>query len=157
MRCLDHQWVANAIRFLLQACGGLIFAGIAGHDRNIGGGHQIFGARFRPHLAHADAAGADECQAGGGHGIGEIRVLRQKAVAGMDRLCAVCQGCGDDHLAAQVGVAWCGAANRNSAIRQSRMLCVGICFGVDRHGANAQAATGTNDAAGNFAAIGDQN
>ena len=59
---------------------------IAGHERHAGASISALAAAFEPIARIAAGRRADEDDAGRGAGLGELGVLRQEAVAGMDRL-----------------------------------------------------------------------
>ena len=69
-----------------SSCGDLVGAGVAGHHRHARGLHQFLGAGLAAHLAHRRRLRADEDDAGGLDRIGEVGVLAEEAVTGMDRL-----------------------------------------------------------------------
>ena len=156
MRGLDHQRIADAVGFALQQVGRLVFACVARHHRHAGGGHQVLGAGLAAHLAHGCARRADEGDAGGRHRIGEVRVLGQEAVAGVDRLRAGFLRHLEDGVAAQVAVLRARAADAVGFVRQPHVLGIGVGLREHRHGADAQLARGTDHAAGDLAAVGDE-
>ncbi len=71
---------------------------IAGDEGYTGFHHQGLGRRFRAHGADRRRRRADEDDPGGGAGIGEIGILGEEAVTGMNRLGAALPGGGDDAL-----------------------------------------------------------
>lgn len=153
---LDHQREANPRRLTAERIERLIFAGVPRHDRHARGLHQFLGAGLAPHLAHRGRAGADKGQAGGFHRIGEISVFRQEAVAGVDRLRAAALRHLQDGVAAKIAFGRARAANGIRLIGLAHMLGAGVGFGVHRHRADTQAAATADDAAGDFATVGNQ-
>ena len=135
----------------------LVLAGVTRHDRHAGGLHQFLGAGLAAHLAHRCGVRADEdaCPARFDR-VGEVGVLAEEAVAGMDRLRAGLPRDFDDRIAAQVRILRPRPADRPGLVGQAHVLRVGIGFGVHRDGADAELARGADHAAGDLAAVGDQ-
>ena len=69
-----------------EELGVLILAVIARQQRDAGLLHQRLGRGFRAHRADRGRRRADEDDAGRRAGFGEFGILREEAVAGMDRL-----------------------------------------------------------------------
>ena len=69
-----------------QPLGDLVVAVIAGHHRHAGLRHQRLGRVLRAHGADRRGRRPDEDQARRRAGLGEVGVLGQEAIAGMDRL-----------------------------------------------------------------------
>ena len=74
----------------------------------------------------------------------------------MNRLGAAAQGRLDDGITTQIGVARRRRADPDRFVAGAHMAGAGVGIGVDRHRANAEPAGGSGNAAGDFAAIGDQ-
>ena len=153
---LDHQREADARGFAGQRVRRLVLAGIAGDDGHARGRHQFLRTGLAAHLAHRRARGPDEHQAGRGDGIGEVGVLRQEAVAGMDGLRTGFPGRRDDGVAAQVAVRRARPADQVGLVGLAYVLGIGVRLGVHRDGADAESTAGTDDTAGDLAAVGDQ-
>ena len=88
---------------------------------------------------------------------GEIGVLRQEAVAWVNRVsagarCDIEQR-GDIHVSIRGGV----AGQRVGFIGKLRVQSPSICFRVDGNGLNAQVTCDTGDAHGDFTAVGNEN
>ena len=99
---------------------------------------------------------ADDGDAGLFGGFGEGFVFRQEAVAGVDGLGAgIARGL-QDGVGAQVAGARLGAADVHRDVAGGDVAGVGVGVGIDGDGADAQAAGGGGDAAGDFAAVGNQ-
>ena len=154
---LNHQRITDGIGLRLQELRILIGTGVTGHDRHAGGLHQILSAGFGAHLAHRFGARTDERQTGLLHGLGKVGVLRQKAIARVNRLRAATQCDIQNYIATQIRLGRRITANRIGFVGLQHMLRHGVGCGVHRHRSNAQTLSGANDAAGDFAAIGDQN
>ncbi|MNN18246.1 hypothetical protein D3C81_1314520 [compost metagenome] len=100
--------------------------------------------------------GADEGDAGGLAGLGEGCVLGEKAIAGVDGLGAALFGDSEDLVHHQVGGGGRAFAQREGFVGLLDMQAGGVGFGVDGHALDIQGAQGTQDAAGDGAAVGDQ-
>ena len=127
------------------------------HHRSAAGNSGLAGGGLRSH--HADGIGrrADEDQAGILAGGGEIGVLAEKPVAGVDGVGAAVAGGGQNAVGAEVTLRGRrrphGAAS--SAMRTCKRGAVGL--GIDRHGGDAHFPQRADDTDGDLAAIGDQN
>ena len=109
-------------------------------------------------VAHqADGLGlrADEDEAALLHALGEIGVLGQKAVAGMDGDRIGYLRGADDRRHVQVAQRRGRRADADRLVRQQHVLQIGIGGGVHGDGLDAQFAAGAQDAQRDFAAIGD--
>ena len=78
-----------------------VWPGHTGHTRQT---HGPFGGDFVTHLPNAGSAGADEVQAGLLYLFHEFRVLGQKAVTWVNRLCARYFGCSKNGRLLQVAL-----------------------------------------------------
>ena len=87
---LDEHRIADLIGLLAQEFRVLVVAMIAGHDRHAGPLHQRFGRAFQAHRPHRLGRRTDEHDARLRAGFGEVGVLRQEAVAGMQTIGADC-------------------------------------------------------------------
>ncbi len=76
----------------------------AGNARHLGRGGDCLGLGLEPHLADRLVGRADELEVAAPADLGEVRVLAQEAVAGMDRLDVGHLGGGDDPGDVQVTV-----------------------------------------------------
>ena len=83
---LDQHRIADCVGFLLEALGVLVLAEIAGRHRHAGLGHQLLRRVLQAHGADAVRLRPDPDQPGVDHRLREIGILREEAVAGMDRL-----------------------------------------------------------------------
>ena len=156
VRGLDHQRIADAVGFALQCFRRLVLPGVAGDHRHAGGLHQLLGSCLAAHPAHGRGGRADEGQTGRGHGVGEVRVLAEEAVAGMHRLRARRPRDFDDRIAAQITVRRPRPADGPGLVRLAHVLRVGVGLRIHGHGADAEAPRRADDAAGDFAAVGDE-
>ncbi len=87
---LDQHRIADAVGFARKRVEVLRLAVIAGHQRHAGLLHHLLGRALRAHRPDRARGRPDEDDAGPRAGLGEIRVLRQKPVARMNRLRAAC-------------------------------------------------------------------
>src|SRR5690606_15386799 len=99
---------------------------------------------------------ADEDQAGSGAGFGELRVLREEAVAGVDRLRAGTPRCRQDRLAAQVTLARRCRTDMDRFVGEAHMARRAIGVRIHRDSRDAEPAAGGDHPAGDLAAVGDQ-
>jgi len=97
----------------------------------------------------------DKGQAGSLAAPGELGILGEKAVAGMDRLATLGTGHVDQLLHVQVG-RYATPAQRHGEIGLTRMQAGAVVFGEYRHRANAQVGAGAGDTNGDLAAVGNQ-
>src|SRR4029079_6587987 len=88
--------------------------------------------------------------------LGKLCVLREEAVAGVDRLGAPLSCRLENGRNIQIGLACVRRTNAYRLVRHRHMS--GICVGVriDCNGRDAHALSGTHDATGNLAAIGNE-
>ena len=89
--------------------------------------------------------------------LGELGVLAQKTVAGVNGLCACGFGCGDDFVSHEVGLARGCWTNQHGFIGQLNMARFFVGFRINGHGLDAHFLGGGDDAAGDFATVGNQN
>ena len=100
--------------------------------------------------------GADEYQPGCLDGAREIRVLCQEAVAGVDGLRTAAQRRSDDRIDAQVALGRAAAAQADRFTDHGRVQSIAVGAGMHTGHGDAQALAGAGDAAGDLAAVGDQ-
>ena len=127
-----------------------------GNHGNAGGYRGILGAglvaetfkrfRRRPHEDHA----------GGFDRTGKIGILRQKAIAGMDRIRADRLRGGNHRVNLQIAFGCRSGADADgvSDLPNVKGICVGLRMHADR--GDTAGPRGARDPAGNFAAIGDK-
>ncbi len=127
-----------------------------GHARHAGLDHGLLGQYLVAHLADRFRARADEDEARLLDALGEIGILRQEAVTGMDRLGVGDFGGADDGRHVQVAQ---GGRRRPDAHRffgQLDVFRLAVGFGMYDHGLDTHFAAGALDAQGNLAAVGNQ-
>ena len=118
------------------------------------------GQRLGPGLAAqcTDGSGwrADPGQARIDHSLGEVGVLAEEAIAGVHRIGPGGTGCGQQLVGAQIGVSTGSTTQGHGLGGFAHMQSIGIGVGVDGYRFDAHAMGGVDDAAGDFAAIGDE-
>ena len=129
---------------------------IAGHQRHAGLFHQHFRARFRAHCGHHGSAGTDEYQSGIGASLREFGILRKESIARMHGFRAAPARCVNDTLDVQITVACPRRSEQHGRVRHGDMHGVAVGLGINRNRAQPHRFCGTYHAAGDLAAIGDQ-
>ena len=153
---LDQNRITDPAGFGGEMVRVLVFAVIAWRDRHAGFFHQGLGAVLQTHRPNRIGRRSDKDDVVGGAGVGESRVLRQKSIAGMDGIGAGDDGRLDDLLTQKIALGRRCRPQKNRLIRLAHMRRVGIGFGIDGDRADTHSLGGAHDAAGNLAAIGDQ-
>ena len=153
---LDEQREADACGLVRQRRLVLRLAMVAGHDRDAGGFHQPLALGLAAHGADGGGRRADEGDAGGRAGFREVGVLREEPIAWMDRLRAGGTRGLEDAVGAQIAVGRARRPDGIGGIGEQHVLRPRISLGEDGDGADAHAPRGADDAAGNLAAIGDE-
>ena len=153
---LDQQRVADALGLGGQAGVGLILSQIAGRGRHTGFHHQRLGGVLQPHGADGGRAWPDPDQPGGENGFGERCVLGEEAVTGMDGLRPAGVRGGEEFLRHQITLLRRGGADGDGLVGLGHEQSGGVNGGMDRDGADAEAACGADDAAGDLATVGDE-
>ena len=157
-RGLDDHRIADrprhALDRLLRVVGQRAFrAGHAGHARL---DHRLLGRDLVAHDADRLGRRADEGEAALLDALGEVGVLRQEAVAGVDRLGVGHLGGGDDRRHVEVALRRGGRADADRLVGELDVLRVAVGLGIDDHRLDAQFAAGALDAQGDLAPVGDQ-
>ena len=104
----------------------------------------------------AKGGGADEDHACVVHGLREVRVLGQEAVAGMDRVRAALLRDLEDAIDTQVALRGDSWAEQIGLVGEAHVQRGAIHVGVDGHRLVTELLAGADDAYGDLAAIGDQ-
>jgi hypothetical protein len=129
---------------------------IAGHDRHAGGGHERLGRILEAHGADRGGWRADEHDAVRRAGLGELDPLGQEAVARMDRRRPGAARDFDDPVDAQVALGRGRRTDEMGLVGRADEERAGIGLGMNRDGADAERAGSADNAAGDFATIGDE-
>ena len=153
---LDHHGVTNALGNLNGFFRRLDRVIDARNTVHACGASQLLGLDLVAHGGNGVVLGADEDDALFFHPFGKTGVLAQKAVTRMHRLGAGLLAGGDDFFSLQIAVAAGRGTDVNGLVGQRHMACVLVSVGVNRHGLDAHLAGSEDDAAGDFAAVGDQ-
>ena len=153
-RGLDQHRVADA-----QRCGGCVFTGgqrmglQRGHVQRL---HQPLGGELVADAADRRWRRTDPGDALVDHRLGETGVLRQKTIAGVDRVGASAPA-GLEQLAdVEVGLGRAATVQRDRGVGLAHMRRAGVAIGIHRHRGDAHALRGAEDAARNLAAVGHQ-
>lgn len=154
---LQHQRIANLRRYFLD----LRFIvgqrlGSRHHwdpraDRNMPRRHLV------TQRAHGSRARTDEDDISFGASFGKIRIFRQEAITGMDRVNLRLLRNRDDPLPVEIGRDWpCAVTQMISFVRLEPVQRELVFLGIDGDGADAQFGCGAEDPDRNFAAVGDE-
>ncbi len=135
-----------------------VLDGVVGarEDRGAGLARQPLAVHLVAERVHRLGARADELEPGVAADLGEVRVLAQEAVPGVDGVGVRDLGGGDQAVDAEVGLLrWPGTdADRAVGLLEPGPAPVG--GGVDAHRLGAEFAAGSDDPQGDLAAVGDQ-
>ena len=153
---LDQHRVADLVGLARQQRRVVVLAVVARHQRHAGLVHQRLGGGLAAHRRDRLGRRADEDQAGLGAGLGKGLVLAQEAVAGVDGLRAAGLGRVEDALPLQITLARGAGADVHGLVAGLHMARVGVGVRVDGDGAHAQACSRGGNAAGDLAAVGNQ-
>ena len=120
-------------------------------------GFAGMGARriFVAHRVHRARRRTDELDLAAFADFREVRVLRQKTVAGMDRIHVADFGRAHDAVDLQITFRARRRADANRLVRELDVERIDIRFRINREGANPQFLAGADDAEGDFAAVRD--
>ena len=110
---------------------------------------------FIAHRPHRAGRRPDEIDIAALAYFGEVRVLGQKSVTGMNRVDIAHFGGAHDAIDFQITFRARRRANADRFIRQLHVERIDIRFRIDRERANAKFFAGANDAQCDFAAIRD--
>jgi hypothetical protein len=127
--------------------------GVAGDGIDPGLVGQLLGGDLVTHRLDRPGLGPDEGDAVLGQLLAEIRVLGQEAVSRVDRLGAGVEAGLDDLVDQQVALRRRRRADVDGLVGQLHVQGVAVGVGVDGDTLDAHLARGLDDAAGDFAAI----
>jgi len=125
----------------------------AGKHGNAGGAGEFPGAVLQAEVDHLLRRGPDEGEARVFAGFGEGGVFAEEAVAGVDGFGAGLLGGGENGVNVKIA-AW--ATDGDGFVGLAHEERFGVDFRVDGDALHAHLAQGANDAAGNGAAVGDE-
>ncbi|EXI74568.1 MAG: hypothetical protein AW07_01799 [Candidatus Accumulibacter sp. SK-11] len=129
---------------------------VTGRQGHAGRREQILRRRLRAHGTDRCCRRTDEGDSGGCTGIGKGVVLRQEAVARVNGLRATACGGLENSLADEVRLTCRRRADAHRFVGQPDMACVGVGLGIDGNGTHPHAAGRPDHAAGDLAAVGNQ-
>ena len=155
-RGLDQHRKTDAIGFLGQQVRRLVVIVIARHQRHLGLFHDLLGFTLGTHGADGGRRRADEDEPRLGASLGEAGILGQEPIARMHRLRARAPGGLDDLLGHEIALAGRRGADMHRLVGHRDMARAAVGVGVDGHGLDAEPPRRLDDAAGDLAAIGDQ-
>ena len=127
-----------------------------GDDRHAALPHQRPRGGLAAHLTDHIPGRADKAQVALGAEVGKLRVLRQKAVARVDRVAAGLQGCGEEGGQVQVALRSAGRAHAHRLSGQLYVQRPGVGGGMDGHRLDVQLPAGPDDPHRDFAPVGDE-
>jgi hypothetical protein len=130
--------------------------GGAGHDRCAASLRSQPARDLVAHLRDRRRGRADERGAHVGDRAGEVSVLGEEAVPGMDAVGAAVPDRADDRLGVEVALRRRLSAERERLIGEPDVQRVPIELGVDRDGRDAELAGGADHTHGDLAPVGDQ-
>ena len=156
-RGFQHHRIANALGDLFAFFARCQAARGTGNKRHAGFFHLLPGAGLRAHHFHGVRSGPDELDAGIGAGLGERRIFREKAVAGMNRLRARTLGHVENLVHPQIRLGGRSWTDRISFVGFADMERSAVNVGIDSDGGDAHLAAGAYDAHRDLSPVGDQN
>ncbi len=154
---LDHDGIADLVGDLDRVLVVLDHAEIAGHGRDLGLGGRLLGFDLVAHRGDGARIGTDEDDAGLCQRARKGLALGQEAVAGMHGLGAGLAAGLDDLVDHQVAFGGRRRADLDGLVGHFDVQRVAVGLGIDGDRLDAHPAGGLDDAAGDLAAIGDQN
>ena len=153
---LEHDRIADTRGFCL-GCRQIGQQIGARQQRHIGLLGQLAGAVLETEGEHLLGRRADKGDPGGLAAAHEVGVLTEEAVTGVDGLGAGVGGNGQQFVDLQIGVGSGAFAEAVGLVGQPHVQAVGVAFGVNGNGADAELAQGADDTGGDGATVGDQN
>ena len=155
-RGLDHDRIANLVGDLGRPLRRFDHAKIARHGRDLGGVGEFLRFNLVAHRLDGPGVGADEDDLRRGEGMGERRALGEEPIARMDRLGAGRRAGVNDPVDHEIGLSRGRRADGDRLIGHFDMERVLVGFRIDGDGLDAHAARRLDDAAGDLAAVGDE-
>ena len=154
--CLDEQGEAHPRRFPLERGVLLIVALIAGHHRGARRLHQLLRLDLGAHCANRRRGWAHEHAPRRRASLGEGWVFGQEPVTGVYRVRAGGGHRLHDALDVEVASRGRGRADADGFVGLAHVGRRGIRIGIHGHGLHTHAPRRADDAAGDFASIGDE-
>ena len=128
----------------------------AGEDWNFGFLHRLASFFFFAHQARDFRWWSDELDVGSAADFGEVGILAEQSVAGMDGVDVGNFGSGDDGGNVEVAVGGARRANADGFVGEAHVQRVAIGFAIDGDGTNSEFTARVEHAQSNFTAIGNQ-
>ncbi len=153
---LDHHRIANVVGHLDGLLVILDFALEARNRVHARFGGELLGFQLVAHGRDGVRVRTDPGDVLFRQRLGKGRVFRQEAKTGVNRIGARVEAGLNDRVHLQIGFARRGRSDEHRLIGHFHRQRIGISFGIDRHGGNAQPLAGLDDAHSNFAAVGDE-
>ena len=152
----DHDRIANPLRDLDRL--GLILDDPIAPRRywHTGLTRRGPGGILVAHRPHRGRRWPDEFDFTALADLGEVRVFRQEAVAGMNRIDVAHFGRAHDAIDLQVTVGARGGTDADRFVRQLHMERIDVGLRVDSQRADIEFLAGANDAKRDFSAVGDE-
>ena len=129
---------------------------LPGRDRHTGFARRRARRILVAHRVHRAGRRPDELDIAALADFGEVRVLGQKSVAGMNRIDVADFGRADDAIDLQITFRAWRRADANRFVGQLDVERIDIRLRINREGADAEFLAGANDAQRDFAAIRDE-
>jgi hypothetical protein len=155
-RRFQQHRIADVVGLFLQKRLVLFLSMVTGDQRHRRLLHQRLRRALAAHRAQRLDRRSDEHDPVRRARRGELLVLGQEPVARMDRLGAGLLGRGDDAIDVEIAFARGRRTDQHRFVGQPGVPRVGVGLGKHGDGAHAKATRGLDDAACDFAAIGDQ-
>ena len=154
---LDHDRVSDLLRLGRQRGVRLILTVIAEDDWNVGIVHDNLAQILNAHITDGVRRWTDEDQIVLLAHLTEFVVLREKAIAGMNRLRIGLSSRVDDLILAQVTLQGSRWTDMDRFVRHAYVQCITIGIGEHGHRLYAETLSGAYHSAGYFASISDEN
>ena len=153
---LQENRVAHFPGPRFRLLGGANHAIGAGKNGHLGSLHRLTGFFLLAHQARDLRRRADELDVRGAADLGEVGVLAQQPIAGMDCFHIGDLRGGDDRRHVQITVRQARRADANSLVGKTNVQRVAVRLAVDGDRANAQFPAGVHNPQRDFTPIGNQ-
>ena len=154
---LDEHRIANAVRDLERFVVRLDGAGAALDDRDPCSDRGGTGLGLVADAADRLHVGADELDVVRAADLGEVCVLGEEAVAGVDGVDVGDLRGGDDVRDREIGLRARSRTDADGIVRERQVVRSGVGFRVDDDALDVELTAGPDHAKGDFAPVGDEN